>query len=73
MGTVLTVAVLLALGAWLLLPSRRAPPAPEDDIVSPIDKDELAEAERELREDSRARPLDQASDEVEDDWGPGTR
>ena len=73
MGTLLTVAVILAFLAWLLFPRRRSMPAPEDDVASPIDKEELAAAERELSEDPGARPLDQASEDVEDDWGPGTR
>lgn len=63
--------VLIAIAFWLLgRPRRRAPPAPEDDVGTPLDEGELAEAERELADNPGARPI---GDEDEDDWGPGTR
>ena len=43
-------------------------PGPDDDI----DRDELEQAEREVKDletDAKGRPLD---DVVGDDWGPGT-
>ena len=71
MRIVAAVAVALALLFWLFRPvPRRAVPAPEDDVRTPIDREELEAAERELREAGEARPLGQ---EDEDDWGPGTR
>jgi len=74
MGTWIGVAALLAVLWWLFAPRRRrATPAPEDDVTTPIDREELEEAERELRQDPRPRGLDQGFDDDEDDWGPGTR
>jgi hypothetical protein len=73
MGLWIGVALLIALVWWLFLPRRRTARAPEDDVRSPIDRDELAEAERDLERDPRARPLEQGWDDEEDDWGPGAR
>ena len=75
MGTWIGVAALAAILWWLFAPRRqRATPAPEDDVTTPIDREELEEAERELRQDPRPRSLDQGiDDDDEDDWGPGTR
>lgn len=67
------LAVLAALGIWLFLPQRRSMPAPEDDGKTPIDQEELAEAERQLEDDPGARPLEHGLDDDRDDWGPGTR
>jgi len=67
------VAVLGALLVWLFLPSRRPLPAPEDDVETSIDQEELAEAERELEDDPGARPLERGLDDDQDDWGPGAR
>jgi hypothetical protein len=64
-GVVAIVGLLL----WLFSGRRkRAAPAPEDDLITPIDRDELAEAERELAEDDGAR---EADDDAPEDWGPG--
>lgn len=73
MTLLIGLAVLAALAIWLLLPSRRPPPEPEDDVGKPIDRAELAEAERELADDPGARPLEQGMDDDKDDWGPGAR
>ncbi|HEV8597846.1 MAG TPA: hypothetical protein VGQ69_00640 [Gemmatimonadales bacterium] len=69
MGLWLGVAVLCALLVRIFIPLRRAIPAPEDDVATPIDKAELAEAERELESDPDPRSLEHA--DHEDDWGPG--
>ena len=72
MGTVFALAVLAALLMWLLGAGRGgAPVAPEDDVNTPLDEDELAAAERELREDPGARPIHDAFEDDDDDWGPG--
>ena len=70
----LGVAALVALFLWLVGFGRRTPVvAPEDDIETPLDADDLAEAERELAEDPEARPIHDAfDDDDDDDWGPGT-
>lgn len=68
MGLVLGIGV-VALLIWLFRPRGRPQPAPEDDLTTPIDRDALEQAERELRADPRPRTLDEA-DEA-DDWGPG--
>ena len=73
MTLLIGLALLVALGVWLLLPSRKPPPAPEDDVAGPIDRAELEQAERELREDPGARPLEHGLDDDKDDWGPGAR
>lgn len=78
MRNFLVIAIAFALIIWLFRPTRlagprpRALPAPEDDITTPIDKDELEAAERELEQDRGARALGEDPD-AEDDWGPGTR
>src|ERR1043165_5317062 len=56
MGLWIGVALLIALVWWLFLPRRRTARAPEDDVRSPIDRDELAEAERDLERGPRGRP-----------------
>jgi hypothetical protein len=62
-----------ALLMWLLGAGRPGSrPAPEDDVVTPLDETELAAAERELREDPEARPIHDAFEDDDDDWGPGT-
>ncbi|MEP6591219.1 MAG: hypothetical protein ABJC19_08540 [Gemmatimonadota bacterium] len=63
--------------AWLLgVGPRRAAPAPEDDLATPVDEDELEAAEREVRDDGTAKPIGEALAGEEgaddDDWGPGT-
>ncbi|MGE0443351.1 MAG: hypothetical protein AB7L66_08820 [Gemmatimonadales bacterium] len=63
LGTIAVVGVLI----WVFGGGRqRAVPAPEDDVTTPVDYDELEAAERELAEDADPRTL-----EDDDDWGPG--
>ena len=71
MGFWIGVGLFVLLVAWLMLPRRRAAPAPEDDVSTPIDRQELEEAERELEQDPRPRRLEHGLDDDEDDWGPG--
>ncbi len=66
-GSLLGLVAGVALLVWLISPRRRAPVAPEDDVTSPIDREALEEAERELARDPDAYDPDTA----EDDWGPG--
>ena len=73
MGLWIGMAVLAVLVGWLFRPRRRrVMAAPEDDVTTPIDHAELEEAERELKQDPRARSLDEGVND-EDDWGPGAR
>ena len=76
MSLYIGIAALIALFAWLTGFGRsRTMVTPEDDIVTPIDEDELAAAERELRDDRTARPIHDAVENDPndpDDWGPGT-
>ena len=69
------LALLIALVFWLVgVGRRRTLPAAEDDLESPLDEESLAEAERELKADREARPLQDGFDADEtDDWGPGSR
>ncbi|MFN0181297.1 MAG: hypothetical protein ACKVZ0_21020 [Gemmatimonadales bacterium] len=70
MGAIIAVAVSAAVLLWLFGGSRkRAAPAPEDDVTTAIDREELEAAERELAEDTEARDVD----DDQEDWGPGTR
>lgn len=72
MGTVIAIALAVALLLWLIGAGRHDREiAPEDDIDTPLDADELSEAERELAEDPEARSVDEALED-DDDWGPGT-
>ncbi len=72
MGTLIAVGLIVALLLWLMGAGRHDRPfAPEDDLETPIDRDELAEAEAELAEDSEAHEIDEALGD-DDDWGPGT-
>jgi hypothetical protein len=68
-GTWVGIALIAVLLIWLLGVGKRKPVAPEDDVDTPIDEEELAEAEAELKDDPDARPT---GDDDEDDWGPGT-
>ena len=82
MGGLIAVAVLIALLAWLFgFGKEGREPAPEDDVTTPVDMDELEAAELEVRDDRSIRSIadamkdaeasiDQAADD--DDWGPGT-
>lgn len=72
MGLWIGVALLVVGAWWLFRPRRRAAPAPEDDVTTPIDHAELEQAEQELRQDPGARSLGDEVDEGED-WGPGAR
>jgi hypothetical protein len=75
MGTLIGIAVFVAFLLWLLGYGRARPaPPPEDDIFTNVDKDELAEAEAELAQDPKARPIHEAlqGEDDDDDWGPGT-
>lgn len=75
MGALIGLLALAALFAWLMgFGSRRAAPAPEDDIDSAPDHDELAAAEAELRQDRSARAIGEAleGEGDDDDWGPGS-
>lgn len=70
MGGIIAAIAIAGLVLWLTGGSRkRTAPAPEDDVTTPIDREELEAAERELADDREARD---AEDEDED-WGPGTR
>ncbi|HEY4321112.1 MAG TPA: hypothetical protein VGM77_08010 [Gemmatimonadales bacterium] len=71
-GTWIALALIVALLIWLMGIGRRAPIAPDDDVDSPIDHDELAEAERAIRDDPTAKAAADAVDDDEDDWGPGS-
>jgi hypothetical protein len=70
LGTIIAAVAIGAVLLWLFGGSRkRAAPAPEDDVTTAIDREELEAAERELAEDAEARD----ADDEEEDWGPGTR
>ncbi|MGH7582211.1 MAG: hypothetical protein ACREL5_03185 [Gemmatimonadales bacterium] len=72
MGTWIGLILLAALTIWLLGVGKRRPVQPEDDVTTPIDNDELAEAEREIKDDPDAKPARDAVDDDDDDWGPGS-
>lgn len=71
-GSLIGLAALLGLLAWFLVPRNKPAAAPEDDITTPLDHDELAEAEAEVMSED-ARPINEAlgEDGDDDDWGPG--
>jgi len=71
-GSLIGLAALLGLLAWFLMPRNKPVAAPEDDITTPLDHDELAEAEAEVMSED-ARPINEAlgEDGDDDDWGPG--
>jgi hypothetical protein len=71
MASLLGFAALEGLILWAFGRRSRTPPAPEDDVTTPIDHEELARAERELGEDPDPREATGGWDEDEDDWGPG--
>lgn len=74
MAELLGVVAIVAVVVWLVGARRRPVPAPEDDVTTPQDQSELEEAERDLEQDSQARPLqDGFESEDADDWGPGAR
>ncbi len=71
MLTWLLPVVIAALLLWFFWPKpRRATPEPEDDVTTPIDYEELEEAERDVKDARGAQSIDE---EDRDDWGPGTR
>ena len=74
MGLFIGLALLAALFLWLTGVGK-APghAAPEDDVDTPIDEDELSAAERDVRDDRSARPIQDADGNADDDddWGPG--
>ncbi len=72
MTVLIGVVALVAIMGWLFTRvGPRPAAAPEDDVVTPVDRAELAAAERELAEADGAEAL--GDDEGEDDWGPGAR
>ena len=75
MGSLIGIAAMVAILLWLLGFGKARPgPAPEDDIDTPTNADELAEAEAELADDPSARPIHEAMEGEDDDedWGPGS-
>lgn len=67
------LAAVIGLFLWLIGFGRRKRfVAPEDDIDTPLEIDELELAERELAEDEGARPIHEAFEDDDDDWGPGS-
>lgn len=68
-----TLAVLMGI-AWKVQPKRTYTPDPDDPLddgsSAPVDREELARAEREVRGwSATATPEDERP---EDDWGPGS-
>ncbi|MEZ4585273.1 MAG: hypothetical protein R2909_02610 [Gemmatimonadales bacterium] len=73
MAGLIGAVVLIMVAVWLLAGKQRPREvAPEDDVTTPIDLEELEAAERELEEDLEGRELDDGWDDDTDDWGPGT-
>jgi hypothetical protein len=73
MASIIGLAALGALLVWFLGIGRRPPiVAPEDDLETPIELDELEEAEREIRDDPDAQAAADAMVDDDDDWGPGS-
>ena len=70
-ATWIGLVALAAFVVWLLGVGKRKSVAPEDDVTTPIDHDELAAAEREIKDDPTAKPAADAVDD-DDDWGPGS-
>ncbi len=68
----IAIAVIAAFLVWLLGVGRREPVAPEDDVTTPIDADELERAEREIKDDPDAKAAADAVDPDDEDWGPGS-
>jgi len=68
-GGLLGLVLVLALIVWVVRPRRPAFPAPEDDLTTPVDREELEAAERELLQDPT--PLSIEGEFDDDDWGPG--
>ena len=73
LSTWVGIAAMGALLAWLLgIGKRQDRRAPEDDVDTPINTDELEAAERDVRDDPDARAAADAVDNDDDDWGPGS-
>lgn len=72
LSTWIGVVVIGAFLVWLLGLGKRKPIAPEDDIGAAVNHDELAAAEREIKDDPTAKPAADAVDDEDDDWGPGS-
>jgi hypothetical protein len=74
MSTWVGIALMAAVLVWLMGIGRRQDRrvAPEDDVETPIDRDELDAAEREIKDDPDAKAAADAVDDSDDDWGPGT-
>lgn len=74
LSTWVGIAAMAALLVWLLgIGKRQDRRAPEDDVDTPIDRDALAAAEREIRDDPDAKAAADAVDnDDDDDWGPGS-
>jgi hypothetical protein len=70
MGMLIGILAVAGLIAWFMSRGGGNAPDPEDDVTTPIDREALEEAERELLADGGARPIGDAIDE--EDWGPGT-
>ena len=69
MGYIIPIAILALLLLFFFRPlRRRAVPEPEDDVTTPIDREELEQAEREVKDARGAKSIDEAE---QDDWGPG--
>jgi len=72
MAGLIGAVVLIMVAVWLLAGRQRPREvAPEDDVTTPIDLEELEEAERELEDDLEAGELEDGWDDDADDWGPG--
>ncbi|MBA2292366.1 MAG: hypothetical protein H0W15_07920 [Gemmatimonadales bacterium] len=72
MGFYIGLGLLAVLFVWLIgIGKAGRAVAPEDDITTRIDTGELADAERDVRNDPAAMPIQEAVDDP-DDWGPGT-
>ncbi len=73
LGTWIGVAVVAFALVWFLGIGRRKPiVAPEDDLDTPVDRDELAEAERAVKDDPDAKAAADAVIDDDEDWGPGS-
>jgi hypothetical protein len=72
MGAWIGIVVIGLFLVWLLGLGKRRPIAPEDDVETLVDQDELADAEREIKDDPTAKPAADAVADDDDDWGPGT-
>lgn len=73
MASLIGIALMALLLLWFLgIGSHARPAAPEDDLDTPLDHDELDAAEREIRNDRDARAAADAMVDDDEDWGPGS-